>query len=174
MRFCNIRGCRYPESHLSVAHRCGTCGMFGHGQMQCKRQDTSSNSSSSSSSSVHPQASVPSVPSTHFPKEGCEAQQMPRGMWCTIEGCKASWSHTSDGHHCEACGGRRDVHQDHCEKRVIRVACPTCRARATCSMACQVFTSAECVICCVPGPCVVMSPCMHANVCIRCARIMEG
>ena len=32
---CKVSGCRYPSYHTTIAHRCGECNNYGHGQIEC-------------------------------------------------------------------------------------------------------------------------------------------
>lgn len=78
MWYCRVAHCRFPATHLSVAHRCGTCGAYGHGQIECARGD------------VRPVPDV--VTSVATP--------------CDVTGCERPWSHTKEAHHCAHCGAR--------------------------------------------------------------------
>ena len=33
--YCKVNYCRYPDKHTTFGHRCGKCGGYGHGQMEC-------------------------------------------------------------------------------------------------------------------------------------------
>ena len=35
MAYCKVKNCRYAATHTTVAHKCGTCGGYGHGQIEC-------------------------------------------------------------------------------------------------------------------------------------------
>lgn len=32
---CVVEECSYPHTHVTAAHRCGSCKAFGHGQVEC-------------------------------------------------------------------------------------------------------------------------------------------
>ena len=36
---CNVKFCRFPSSHITLGHRCGICRRYGHGQLECGKQD---------------------------------------------------------------------------------------------------------------------------------------
>jgi len=38
MSFCKVKNCRYPDTHVTIGHKCGKCGAFGHGQMECGKE----------------------------------------------------------------------------------------------------------------------------------------
>jgi hypothetical protein len=35
IKYCKIKNCRYPISHTSIGHLCGSCYNFGHGIIEC-------------------------------------------------------------------------------------------------------------------------------------------
>ena len=35
MAYCKVKHCRYAATHTTIAHKCGTCGGYGHGQIEC-------------------------------------------------------------------------------------------------------------------------------------------
>ena len=35
---CLVKGCRFKNSHFTIAHLCGTCNSYGHGQLECKKK----------------------------------------------------------------------------------------------------------------------------------------
>lgn len=59
--------------HISARHKCGKCGLYGHGQVECG----------------HPYdfSSAPTLVLNS----------------CTIIGCNDPWTHSSDGHYCIYC-----------------------------------------------------------------------
>ena len=38
MSYCKVKNCRYPDTHVTIGHKCGKCGGFGHGQMECGKE----------------------------------------------------------------------------------------------------------------------------------------
>lgn len=36
--FCKVKGCRYPDFHVSSGHHCPNCKQFGHGQFECDKK----------------------------------------------------------------------------------------------------------------------------------------
>ncbi len=36
-KYCFCQQCRFPYSHLTAYHKCGTCGNFGHGVNECEK-----------------------------------------------------------------------------------------------------------------------------------------
>ena len=82
---CRVRNCRHPESHTTVAHRCGTCGEFGHGQMECHRIDLREN-----------------LRQFH----GERVNFLRR---CTVPNCPNPDTHSTTSHHCTKCN---QLHQE--------------------------------------------------------------
>jgi hypothetical protein len=35
---CHVRGCRFAYGHVTMVHKCGTCGKTGHGQLECREK----------------------------------------------------------------------------------------------------------------------------------------
>ena len=33
--YCKVNYCRFADKHTTFGHRCGKCGKYGHGQMEC-------------------------------------------------------------------------------------------------------------------------------------------
>lgn len=36
---CKVKNCRYNHTHITSGHKCGKCGLFGHGQIECGKQN---------------------------------------------------------------------------------------------------------------------------------------
>ena len=32
---CKVKNCNFKYSHVTSGHKCGTCGEYGHGQLEC-------------------------------------------------------------------------------------------------------------------------------------------
>jgi hypothetical protein len=39
MSYCKVEYCRFPKTHITKYHSCGTCNQTGHGQVECGRAD---------------------------------------------------------------------------------------------------------------------------------------
>ena len=33
--FCQVRHCRFSNTHVTMGHKCGKCGKYGHGVLEC-------------------------------------------------------------------------------------------------------------------------------------------
>lgn len=147
--YCGVRGCRYPATHLTCAHRCGTCGTYGHGQMECAR--------------------VRDISRLAALSNGPVAVQDP----CTVPGCAYPWSHTLEAHHCSACGTRGGSCQ--CRQTLdafLFKQCPLCKISSDVDMNHCIFTGADCTVCFESGPLVLFSGCRHAVICASCVRLL--
>lgn len=73
---CTVAGCRFPQSHTALGHVCGTCGLNGHGQLECGKPDK------------------------------CLAllnQPQTPPLSCTVPGCLHPSLHSIQGHKCSVC-----------------------------------------------------------------------
>ena len=83
MSYCKVYGCRFSHTHLTKAHKCGTCGKYGHGQIECGNNTK--------------------IEQLKIISKGI---RFPPHLYCQSPGCRASYSHTSDAHVCHICSGR--------------------------------------------------------------------
>jgi hypothetical protein len=79
-KYCMVDGCRFPDSHLTNAHKCGNCSRFGHGQKECGNFNLSKNL-----------------------KQMSKDIRFPSHMKCTSPCCPSSYSHSTNAHHCTQC-----------------------------------------------------------------------
>lgn len=137
---CRVARCRYRETHVTSAHRCGTCGALGHGQIECGKE-----------SAIRVLA-------------GMREEEMPPHMWCDVEGCPSPSSHSTSAHYCHTCGERGGM----CA--CMNKRCPTCNAVGKVDASVRLFTGAACCVCMDEGPVVLFRACGHANVCQSCVE----
>lgn len=81
--YCIVQGCRFPSTHLTKSHKCGKCGRFGHGQVECRNQ------------SLIDQLNITS-----------KSIKLPSHLNCTSIFCPCPWTHTSESHYCSQCQER--------------------------------------------------------------------
>ena len=72
--FCKVSNCRFSNFHTTRSHKCGRCGHFGHGQLEC-RSDEHKNALSQ-----------------YFHEE------LPQDKWCKFDYCEARKYHTTESH----------------------------------------------------------------------------
>ena len=174
---CKVQGCRYPNCHTTVAHRCGNCNQYGHGQMECNNVNAISNL-------------------VQYLEEA-----MPDNRWCEYSNCTYPWSHSSESHHCFICGKRGSHSAKQCpvnhrnqERRVndlsgaatketetvvniitettINKCCPMCTQFSDIDLEMTIFTDSPCPICLDTKPKIIFSGCKHANICKDCAVLL--
>ena len=84
MSSCQVACCRFPDSHTTQSHRCGYCGEYGHGQIECGNQ-----------------AKINALQKFYN-------DILPEHKWCTH--CPnhsfAKKKHVSHAHNCHKCGKR--------------------------------------------------------------------
>jgi hypothetical protein len=83
MSYCKVNGCRFPSSHLTRSHRCGTCQHYGNGQRECGNPQMIENLKIISQNII-------------FPKH----------LKCTSPCCPSPYFHSSDAHTCSYCEGQ--------------------------------------------------------------------
>lgn len=77
---CKVHGCRYTNTHIAAGHRCGSCGQFGHGQVECDNPAT-------------------------YAKLMIETKEddLPKMMHCSSNECTGPHNHTIEAHICLVC-----------------------------------------------------------------------
>ena len=85
---CRVNECRFPHTHTTVAHRCGICGEFGHGQIECQHI---------------------SLREELVQYHGERINFLRR---CTVPNCPHPDTHSSSAHHCTKCNRRH--FEDNC------------------------------------------------------------
>ena len=94
---CKVRGCRYRSYHTTIAHRCGKCNSYGHGQIECN------NNALKQSLLVFIE------------------DQMSPDQFCTFNNCTYPWSHSSPSHHCFRCGERGNHSAKECRLQNMNI-----------------------------------------------------
>lgn len=82
--FCQVAECRYPRTHLTCAHRCGNCGRFGHGQIECESPEAMQ----------------------LLARRTSPLDRLDPAIHCTMPGCDSPSTHSAEAHHCGSCGSR--------------------------------------------------------------------
>ncbi len=81
--YCQVAGCRFPNTHLTKSHKCGKCSRFGHGQVECG----------------HPLKVSILV-------QRSRGIRFPAHLRCEAPACRQAYSHTSESHICSKCNER--------------------------------------------------------------------
>ena len=85
---CRVQGCRHPTTHTTIAHRCGNCREFGHGQIECNND------------SMKEKLCLFFSDRINFLRR------------CEVPNCPNSETHHTTAHHCSKCGQRHQ--EDNC------------------------------------------------------------
>ena len=140
---CLAHGCRFPSTHVTAAHRCGSCGCYGHGQLEC----------GDASLLMDLRTRTHVTDALHI------------DLWCTHARCVQRATHTLAAHHAEAHESSRQLQCPLCRADVTVPA-------ATTAPEALVYTNADCVVCMARHPVVVFAPCRHAVVCVECVAAL--
>lgn len=93
LHYCRVAECTYPSTHTTIAHRCGRCNVYGHGQLECRN------------------------PSLVADLRRFGADELPYNLYCTIAGCATRITHTNSSHHCRTCNERGTHSMVNCPSR---------------------------------------------------------
>ena len=138
---CRVRCCRWRTSHVTAGHRCGTCGTFGHGQLECGKESLIGN-----------------LQSLYVDDRVL--------VECSVPQCPAPWTHNTSAHHCGGCDRRGE--ECICFPTSLSKHCPSCRVLGEVDLSYKLFTGSDCIVCMDSKPCVVFKGCRHATVCAEC------
>ncbi len=117
---CRVKNCRYPKTHFTSYHTCGTCHLQGHGQQECGNIDAIKLLSSLCQSTVVDndtdaqlccqvenclERNTHNSDSHRFEKIQVEGQQQSQSqvLYCRAKGCRFNWSHSTRYHQCGNC-----------------------------------------------------------------------
>ena len=103
MGYCKVSGCRFSSTHTTSVHKCGKCGVLGHGQIECGHTGWIEK--------------LKQMPDEVIPVEN----------HCTNVNCTNKWTHLNISHNCTFCG--KNGHDlDTCSeyKVIYKIECPLC------------------------------------------------
>ena len=165
---CKVRGCRFNRTHITMHHKCGTCGQFGHGNWECYNPDDKKELE------------------IHYK----QTELIPENNRCDILNCKTPWTHTNESHYCSKCDERGVEHRNSCNiinfvinndnfvinndnnnNNIKTIKCPSCNTEnSTVDMSKEYSVDGDCVICYNKGKMVLIEPCNHVTVCVDCVK----
>ena len=146
MKFCKVAECRYPYGHVTKGHKCGSCGLFGHGQIECNND--------------------------YLKSKLMEFNDiLPNNKKCKIKSCKYSLFHTTEGHYCITCKNFGHDCNDY-----YYVECPICRMdNKFMDEPQKVFgISNQCPVCVTNNIDMVFPICGHACICRKCFILIKN
>ena len=191
MNTCRVHGCRFKNSHLTVAHRCGVCNKFGHGEMECGN-----------------------IRKINILKEISTSDTLSPDIHCNLPYCNHRSSHTNNAHHCRKCGERahcmttcphsrrhsrsifsrqeeeskinieeKDSESDEEteskplrkkkkveEKKHYEIKCPLCKVINVFTNPSKLFVDSNCIVCMNNKAQVLFPTCKHVYVCLPCCN----
>lgn len=109
INYCKVAGCRFPQFHVTLGHKCGKCKSFGHGMIECTNQ-----------------LNKAQLARYH-------GDMLPDEFQCKFGSCRYKQYHTSEGHYCSKCQER--LHgASTCpynlkleQKSILDIKCPVCK-----------------------------------------------
>ena len=139
---CFIKGCRYPNTHVSRGHKCGKCGIYGHGIIECN------------------DFLLRNELNKHYNDILKENDR------CSYTNCKYNFLHKTQSHHCETCGllGHNKLN---CYKTI---KCPICRTDNNIKFGQKkIYGSTDiCSICLNNNVEIYLPNCGHCCICYNC------
>ena len=151
MNSCRVYHCRFKNTHITSGHKCGKCGMFGHGQVECGNilliktlQDNSVN------------------------------DYLNINLHCKSPGCIYKYNHTTKSHICELCAKYHSKLE--CPlfkpKKLYTIECPICRKINNVSdKEPKIFGLTEkCKICLENEVNYLLPDCKHCSMCHECSK----
>lgn len=142
--FCKVVDCRFPGTHVSAGHQCGTCKCFGHGQYECSRGIS--------------QALRNSL-----------IEVLPEHKRCRVSGCPTKKLHMTEAHVCVECGVRNGC--EHISSDTFTTRCPTCRTDNSYKSVDEIKIfgiEQKCIVCQDKDIDVLLPQCRHACLCHTC------
>ena len=79
---CQVDGCRFNDTHVTMGHQCGVCGKKGHGQRECNNDSLMGDLA-------------------QFNKDYLSCEK-----WCQVLNCVEPKTHQTSCHNCLKCGKR--------------------------------------------------------------------
>ena len=73
--YCKVKGCKFPQYHLTCSHKCGKCKCYGHGVMEHTKTGKQ----------------VVSIEYDHL-------QTLPKDIQCMDEDCCNPYTHSTESH----------------------------------------------------------------------------
>ena len=154
IRFCEVTGCRNPDTHVTSQHLCPKCKNRGHGIIECGDEDL-----------IKAYARLPD-------------KRLPRYVHCKHPECSMPWTHTTSYHKCEYCGLNHSISK--CPQileteKDISIKCPICRRlNIVKSTQQKVFGSQnKCSVCLETNANIFLPMCGHICVCSDCLDKMN-
>lgn len=147
-KYCKISKCRYPVTHVTSFHQCGTCKQFGHGMIECNDSFK-----------------------IDYLRQYYN-DQLPESDHCLFGGCDNLETHTSESHICSNCNYR--LHSIYTCPQIIKeskIPCPKCRTIN--NKVFKTFGSENKCIICYEQAQIFLSDCGHECLCLECSKKID-
>ena len=152
---CKVTHCRYKTFHVTSAHRCGKCKLYGHGVVECENNDKVNTLSLST-----------------------KYDRLNPIDYCNIKNCKYKWSHKTESHECKYCNNKKHA-SINCtlntkNKINLVIECPVCRKSNKINMETNRVYGLEekCKACTMNSIEIILPECKHAILCKDCCIII--
>ena len=159
MSYCKVKNCRFDGSHVTMGHKCGTCGSYGHGQCECEDDIAT------------------------YALQQYSGDVLPAHLSCKMRGCRYKTMHVSGSHQCGSCNGfghgqyecKNDDSSDSDDSIKYTIKCPICR-KVNNIMEGQpniYGSNEECKVCLAEKVQLFMPQCGHLCLCDACGKILN-
>lgn len=165
--YCRVTQCRFKGSHTWQDHKCGTCGKYGHGQMECGVKNLVND----------------------IIKYGSN-DMIKKELWCKSINCARKKFHTSSSHLCEHCIKTKSINKcyhttqdcddpNHPLKSIDNktythnIICPLCLTDNKVNkdkMEPIYGLDSKCQICVTNNVNYLLDKCKHCIMCLDCAK----
>ena len=179
IKYCKVIECRFAWSHVTQGHRCGKCGRYGHGEVECGNRSLINDLHQLSAN-----------------------DQLPHSKHCQMRYCSYRWSHETIAHYCRFCHlnhncsqcliGQTPFIQNHeagdmgpatkslgvspsQNHNILIIECPICRAKNQIKNDQKLVFGIqdECVVCKENNAQIYFPACGHVCVCQLCSEQMN-
>jgi hypothetical protein len=154
IKYCMIKNCRFPISHTSMGHLCGSCHDTGHGIVECNNKYA-----------------------INYIKQHYHRDILPLEMHCQFGSCNSQY-HTSAGHFCLLCFDR--LHSaETCPSNNpvldIKLDCPICRCENIIRKDQPIIKgyNEQCAICMENQIEIFFPNCGHTCICLKCMKRLD-
>ena len=149
--YCKVAFCRYSDTHVTKGHKCGRCGIYGHGDAECRGQ-----------------RNIRLL-------DNYLQEILPIEKQCLINDCLYKELHTIDAHHCPKCNKREKHPLSECGKKsdnlntIFNIKCPLCRTDNILNNPKKIKgLTDKCSICIDNNVEILFPECYHCCVCYDC------
>lgn len=144
MSFCKVEKCRYNKTHVTIGHKCGKCGKYGHGRIECGNYDK-------------------------LEALACDRSILPEKMRCDVKGCKYAHIHTREGHLMVS----PDESKEKTIEYIIKCPLCRTDNKITDTQKKVTGISDTCAVCMSSKAEVYFPECGHVCICVGCAEKMN-